>query len=181
MRRYRSLLMVVGIATIGACSNEKKPPPPPAKEPEPKPEPSPPPPKPEPKQWHAKASLTPVKGAKLKTSSVTFSQVEGDETIVDAEPLAGAKPGAYWLVVHEAGACDPTGAKVGAPWAGSGDANMRIVIGKNTNGGLETNIVRFPLAGDDGAVGRRLVVHEDTKGKPGKVLACGVIESVTEP
>jgi hypothetical protein len=41
--------------------------------------------------------------------------------------------------------------------------------------------VQIELGGDDGAVGRTLVLHENTKGKPGKALACGVIEEVDEP
>ncbi len=133
------------------------------------------------KEWHAKAALTPVKGAKQKPALISFSQREGDDTSVESEGLEGAKPGTYWLVVHEGDSCGPNATKAGAPWPGAGDTNLRIVIEKDLTGGLEANTVRFALGGDVGVIGHVLVLHDDKKGKPGKALACGVIEEVDEP
>lgn len=139
-----------------------------------------PPPKLDPKQWHAKAALGPAKGTKLKPAIVSFSQREGEDTAVECDQLDGAKPGTYWLVVHDGDTCGADAAKAGPPWPGASDTKMKIIIGKDLTGGLESDTVPFALSGDTGAVGHVLVLHEDKKGKPGKALACGTIEEVDE-
>jgi hypothetical protein len=40
--------------------------------------------------------------------------------------------------------------------------------------------VAVALDGDDTIVGRTLVLHADRKGKAGKILACGPLESSTQ-
>ncbi|MDQ3336664.1 MAG: hypothetical protein M4D80_15965 [Myxococcota bacterium] len=54
------------------------------------------------------------------------------------------------------------------------------MIRRDLTGGLEASTLKLSLGGDAGAIGRALVLQEDKKGKPGKVLACGVIEEVDE-
>jgi len=134
-----------------------------------------------PKQVYAKAALTPVKGSKLRPALVSFSQRKGDDTNIESDSLRGAKPGTYWLVLHDGDSCGQNATKAGPPWSGAADTKLRIVIGKDRTGGLEATEAAFALTGDAGAVGHTLVLHEDKKGKAGKALACGVIEEVDEP
>lgn len=144
------------------------------KEPEAAPEPPPPPP---PKVWHAKAALTPVKGSKMKPTLVSFSrQEDADAATVAADTFDGAKPGTYWLVVREAEECGPNGTKAGGVWGPAAQAAMKVVIAKDLTGGLEADSASVELDGDDSIVGHVLVLHEDKKGKPGKILGCGAIE-----
>ncbi len=143
-------------------------------------EPDSPPKKKQRKQLYAKAALTPVKGTKLKPLIVSFSQRGDEETSIESDDMNGAKPGTYWLIVHKGDKCGPNATKAGAPWPGASQEKLRIVVGKDLTGGLEASVVRFDLTGDDGAVGHVLLLHENKKGKPGKALACGVIEEVDE-
>jgi hypothetical protein len=45
---------------------------------------------------------------------------------------------------------------------------------------LEDNEFPWSLDSDAGAIGHTLVLHDDKRSKPGKALACGVIEEVDE-
>jgi hypothetical protein len=178
-----ALGLALGMTALGACGGSKPKPAAPVEQPEPEPEPqaekpADPPPAP-PKQWHAKAALTPVKGAKLKPMLVSFSQREGEETTVEANAFSGAKAGTYWLVVHASDSCGPNATKAGAAWETA--SALKVVIAKDLSGGLESGVAQFDLDGDTGAMGRTLVLHEDKKGSPGKAVACGSIETVDEP
>ncbi|HVK87642.1 MAG TPA: hypothetical protein VM513_26170 [Kofleriaceae bacterium] len=183
MRALHAWPIALGITLVGACGASSPRPPAveaPDEEPAPRAEPpAQPPPPPPPKQWLAKAALTPVKGAKLKPTLVSFAQREGQETTVEADSFDGAKPGTYWLIIHAGDSCGPNATKAGAAWELG--APLKIVIAKDLSGGLETGVAPFDLDGDDGATGRTLVLHEDKKGKPGKAVACGAIEAVDEP
>ncbi len=185
----KMVVIALGVSLITACGGGKpskgstrataaKPPPDDEPESEAEPEPKK---KKAPKVVHAKAALTPVKGTKLKPALVTLSQREGEDTNVEAEAFDGAKPGTYWLVVHDGTECGPNATKAGPPWPGGTDANLKIVIGKDMTGGLDEQEVKLALEGDAGAVGHALVLHEDKKGKAGKALACGLIEEVDAP
>jgi Cu/Zn superoxide dismutase len=125
--------------------------------------------------WHAEATLTPVKGAKLKASAVRLVQTEGSDASIEADALEGAKPGTYWLVVHDGTSCDANAAKAGAAWAAAAESSLKLVVAKDGATPLDATTVSFAISGDEGAVGHAMVLHEDKKGKPGKALACGVI------
>ncbi|MBA3394376.1 MAG: hypothetical protein H0T89_17150 [Deltaproteobacteria bacterium] len=131
------------------------------------------------KTTYAKAALTPVKGTKLKPTLVSFTQRDDEDASVEVDAFNGIKPGTYWLVVHDGTACGVNASKAGPVWPGLVD-NMRVVIGRDLTGGLEATEVKLPLDADAGAIGHVLVLHDDKKGKPGKALACGVIEEVDE-
>ncbi len=144
----------------------------PAPQPEPAPEPAPPP---APKSWHAQAELQPVKGAKLKGTTVTFSQEEGAEVVVGSNGwFDGIKPGKYHLVVHEAADCGTNATKAGKPMA---TTDMPLTAAKGQENVDVGKVATIQLNGDGAIVGHALVLHADQKGKPGKALACGPIAS----
>src|SRR5262249_26515678 len=83
-------------------------------EPAPAPEPAKPPAPPPPKVLHAKAALDPVKAAKLKGASITFTQEEGKPaTVASSGWFDGIKAGKYHLVVHASKECGPNATKAG--------------------------------------------------------------------
>jgi hypothetical protein len=175
-------LVLTSLLAVGACGG-KKPEPVEPKEPEPEPaaevaapepEPEPPPP---PRSWRAQAEMTAAKGAKLKGTTVTFVQTEGSPvTVTSTGWFDGIKSGKYHLVVHEAAACGPNGTKAGK--AGGGDIEFVAAKGMETLDIGEVNAIQ--LDGDGTIVGRTLVLHDDKKGKPGKILACGAISAVED-
>jgi len=138
------------------------------------PEPAKPPP---PKMWHAKADLAPVKGAKVKPSSITFSQEEGKPTAVAAASIDGLKPGKYHLMVHESKDCGTNASKAGKVM---GAADVGFEVKKGAPGSVDDSGSTLALGGDDSVVGHALVLHDDAKGKPGKAEACGVITAVED-
>ena len=138
------------------------------------PEPAKPPP---PKMWHAKADLAPVKGAKVKPASVTFSQEEGKPTAVAAASIDGLKPGKYHLMVHESKDCGTNASKAGKVM---GSADVGFEVKKGTPGSVDEGGSALALGGDESVVGHALVLHDDAKGKPGKAEACGVITAVED-
>jgi hypothetical protein len=176
MKHTYLLISVVALAACGGKKSEPaepKPEPAPAPAPpapEPAPEPPPPPPPP-PKSWNAEAELTPVKGAKIKGTTVTFAQTEGRPTAVASKGwFDGIKSAPYHLVVHDGAACGPNGTKAGKPGTD---------IPFTATGGMDRldvgEMESLQLDGDGTIVGHTLVLHDDKKGKPGKVLACGPI------
>jgi Cu/Zn superoxide dismutase len=184
--------ILISILAIAACGG-KKPPPAEPKEPEPEPAPAPeakpapepepapapePPPAPPPKTLYAQAALVPVKGAKIKGATVTFTQ-EGDQPVAVASNgwFDGLKPGKYHLVVHESADCGPNATKVGKPM-GAADALFTATKGQDALGIAQA--AQFQLQGDAAVVGHTLVLHADAKGKPGKALACGAIATAGE-
>jgi hypothetical protein len=172
-----SLALLLSLVVLVACGGKKsepaEPQPAPAPAPpapEPAPEPAPPPPPP-PKSWNAEAELTPVRGAKIKGTTITFAQTEGHATAVGSKSwFEGIKSAPYHLVIHDGPACGPNGTKAGKPGTDIpfvATAGMdRLDVGE---------IESIQLDGDGAIVGRTLVLHDDKKGKPGKVLACGPI------
>ena len=193
----KKITILMSILAVAACGGKKPEPtepkepveeaPAPAPEAEKKmPEPAPapeaakpePPPPPPPKSWHAQASLVPVKGAKIKGTTVTFSQTEGAPVVVGAMGwFDGIKPGKYHLVVHEAADCGANAAKAGKPMA-SGDLAFAAAKGASTLTVDKADAVS--LDGDGSIVGHALALHDDKKGKPGKILACGPIAAGAE-
>jgi hypothetical protein len=129
-----------------------------------------------PKVWYAKAALTPSKGSKLKPVIVALVQTEGEDTEVTGDVIAGLKAGTYHVVVHDGETCGPNGTKAGPPREGT--EGVVFVIARDLSGGLGPALIRSELEGDESIVGRALVLHDDKKGRPGKILACGIIESV---
>lgn len=132
-----------------------------------------------PKPTYARAALKPVKGSKLEPTVVTFTQRKGKDTKVEADTFDGARPGTYWLVVHEGSSCGANATKAGPVWADM-EEPLRVVIRRDLTGGLERSRSWLPLRGKDSAIGRVLVLHLDKRGKLGKALACGVIEEADE-
>ncbi len=184
-------MMLMSILAIAACGG-KKPEPEQPKEPEADPapaadetktkakaapdaEPDTAPAPPPPKSWHAKADLTPVKGAKLKGATVTFAQKDGEPVTVGSTGwFDGIKSGKYHLVVHEGSEC---GAKAGKPIA---TADMPFIAAKGMDSVDVGQVTSIQLDGDGAIVGHALVLHDDKKGKIGKPLACGPIASAEE-
>lgn len=169
---------VLACSFLASCGGGKKPAPvTPKPEPvetvEAEPEPAPPPPPPQ--MFHAKAALTPVKGAKMTATTVSFTQQEGEDTKVTAE-IEGLKAGTYHLMIHENGDCGPNATKVGPAWAGGASAPLTLKVIKGAIGELEQTVA-LPVGGDAPIVGHTLVLHEDKKGKPGKTVACGTIDA----
>lgn len=145
---------------------------------EPPPEPEKPAPPPAPKMWHAKASLDPVKGQKIKASGVAFTQEEGKGTqVAAASGFDGIKPGKYHLVVHDSKECGANAAKAGKATA----VDVAFEVKKGETGNVDqSDVADASLGGDASVVGKVLVLHDDKKGKPGKALACGVISGVED-
>ena len=184
--------MLISILVFAACGGGKKPAPKPPEEakeaepepapvadkpaePEPPPAPEPPPPPPPPKTWRAQAQLSPVKGAKLKGATVTFSQQEGQPVSVASTGwFDGIKAGKYHLLVHQNSDCGPNATKAGKPIAG---ADIPFAAAKGMDGLDVAQVNAIQLDGDTAIVGHTLVLHDDKKGKPGKALACGTIAS----
>ena len=133
--------------------------------------PPPPPAEKEPVILHAKAEMTPAKGSKLEPFVVGFMQRQGDNALVMADLPVGVKPGTYRYVVHDGGEC----AKPGAVWGETKDAELKLVVLEDLTGAIENTELAAHLDGETTLIGHTLVLHEDKKGKPGKVLACGPI------
>lgn len=179
MKHTMISLSLLALAACGgkksAPAQPKEPEPEPApvaeKAPEPAPEPSPPPSPP--KSWHAQAELKPVKGAKQKAATVTFSQEEGQPVNVGSKGwFEGIKSGKYHLVVHEAADCGPNATKAGKPMA---TPDMLLVAAVGMDAVDIGKVEAIQLEGEGAIVGHTLALHDDKKGKPGKVLACGPI------
>jgi hypothetical protein len=172
--------ILISLLAIAACGGKKSAPvepqdpaPEPTAEPAP-PEPAPEPEPPPPRSWAAQAELTPVRGAKIKSATVTFAQTEGKPVTVGSNGwFEGIKSGKYHLVVHEAAECGPNGTKAGKP---SG-AEIEFVATKGMDAIDVEPVDTIQLDGDGTIVGRTLVLYDDKKGKPGKVLACGSISA----
>jgi hypothetical protein len=183
MKLHLFLAAIPAVAGCGGGSKTGKAsaPPPEAAEAAPAAEPEEPPPPPPPQEWRATASLTPVKGSKMKPGDVTFEQTEGGATeIATAAPLEGLKMGTYRLVVHEGAACGPNATKSGPAWPAETPATLTVDVGKAQPGTVDASSDDFALGGDASIVGRTLVLHEVKKGKLGKAVACGPITS-SEP
>ncbi|HEX4422623.1 MAG TPA: superoxide dismutase family protein [Kofleriaceae bacterium] len=182
----RTILM--SILAIAACGGGKKSESTTPKDPEPEaaaaeskpapdPDPAPAPEAPAPtKSWHAQAELQPVKGAKIKGTTVTFSQDEGAEVVVGSNGwFDGIKPGKYHLVVHDGADCGTNAAKAGKPMA---TADMPLNAAKGQDSVDVGKVSTIQLNGDGAIIGHTLVLHADVRGKPGKPLACGAIANI---
>jgi hypothetical protein len=194
MKHTTILISILAIAACGGKSpppDEPKEPEPapapaptpeakPAPEPEPAPAPEPPPPPAPPpiKTLYAQATLIPVKGAKIKGATVTFTQ-EGDQPVAVASNgwFDGLKPGKYHLVVHESTDCGPNATKAGKPMAAD---DVPFAAAKGMDALSLPQVNQIQLHGDGAVLGHTLVLHADAKGKPGKALACGAIAAAGE-
>jgi len=184
--------ILISILAIAACGGKTPPPaepkepepepaapaPEPVPAPEPTPAPEPPPPPPAPKTLYAQAALVPVKGAKIKGATVTFTQ-EGDQPVAVASNgwFDGLKPGKYHLVVHEATDCGPNATRAGKPM---GAADVPFTAAKGMDALSIAQAATIQLQGDAAVIGHALVLHADAKGKSGKALACGAIAAAGE-
>lgn len=126
-------------------------------------------------QWFARAELAAVKGSKLTSASVRFSQVEGAGVDVIADAFEGLPSGRYHLVIHTSAECGKNATKVGPVWTEASGVVIGMEVTKQDPGGVEENGIDLALDGERSVVGRTLVLHGDKKGQPGKVLACGPI------
>jgi hypothetical protein len=130
----------------------------------------------EPMVFHAKVAMTPTKASKLEPFVVGFMQREGDNALVLADLPVGVKAGTYHYIIHEGEDC----AKPGNAWRETYDQDLKLVVEKDLTGALDNSELVAHLEGPQTIVKRTFVLHEDTKGKPGKVLACGTIEESAE-
>jgi hypothetical protein len=176
------LAVLVAPACGGGQSGPKPPPPPPEEEivsipaakPDREPDPEPAPVEAAAREWHARAELAPVKRAKLKRGVVMMSQIEGEGMSLTIA-FAGVKAGRYHFVVHEGSTCGKNATAAGRAWAAAAGVDLRVQVARKSKGPITKTDVALTLGGDDTIVGRTLVLHADKKGKPHKVLACGVI------
>jgi Cu/Zn superoxide dismutase len=143
------------------------------------PEPTPPPPK----LYAAQVELAPVRGAKLKAPVVVkFQQQEGKSALATADTtLDGLRAGTYYLVVHEATECGTNGTKAGKIWEPAAALPLTLAVTKDEPAKIDGTDVAFSLDGDQAITGRTLVLHEDNKGKPGRIVACGTVQKVEIP
>jgi hypothetical protein len=124
----------------------------------------------------AKAALEPVKGAKQPPGTVTFTQgIEGTSVTSDFQ---GLRPGRYHLVVHDGNECGESAAKAGPPWKGAEGVKLSFGVGGDEPGNIEESNVGLRLDGVAPIIGQTLALHDDKKGQPGKILACGTIDAV---
>jgi hypothetical protein len=171
------------LATLWGCGGSKPPPRAPEetveqkKAEDPPPEPAAPAEPAVPKELHAKAALQPVKGAKLVPVTVSFTQTEGQDTSVSSE-IEGAKAGKYHFVVHDGSECGPEGTQAGAIWKGSENVKLVVEVGRDRRGSLDETGVKVMLGGVAPITGLVLAMHEDKKGQPGRLVACGTIDAV---
>lgn len=185
MKHMTTLITILAIAACGGSKppppaepKEAEPEPAPAAETKPAPEPEPaaesePAPAPAPKSWNARAQLAPIKGTKIKGTTVTFAQQEGQPVELGSMGwFDGIKPGKYHLVVHEGADCGASAAKAGKPIATS-DIAFSATKGVDSLSVQPSSAIS--LDGDAAIVGHTLVLHADAKGKPGRALACGPI------
>ncbi len=128
------------------------------------------------KNLGAKAALTPVKGAKQPPGTVTLTQA-GDVTSVVSD-FEGLRPGRYHLVVHDGTECGDNASKAGDAWKGAEAVKLSFVVGGDNAGNLDESNVALRLDGVAPVVGQTLALHDDKKGQPGKILACGTIDAV---
>jgi pyruvate/2-oxoglutarate dehydrogenase complex dihydrolipoamide acyltransferase (E2) component len=183
--------MLISILAIIACGGKKPPEEP--KEPEPeaatpaaaaedKPATEPPPalePEPAPKASKAQADLAPNKGVRIKGTTVTFTQQEGQPiAVASAGWFDGIKAGKYHLVVHQGADCGKNAAKTGKATEGG---DIPFTATKSTDSLSVDPVATLQLEGDRAIVGHTLVLHEDKRGKPGKALACGTISTGVDP
>ena len=172
-----AMMTCLGVAACGGGGKKEAPPPVAEKKEEKPAEPAPPPEPEKPKHLGAKAALTPVKGAKAEPGTVTFEQDEGSDTKVVSE-FTGLKPGTYHLVIHEGSECGADGKKAGGAWKGGEAVKLSFKVTKKEPGNVNEEGVKLMLGGDAPIVGQTLGLHDDKKGAPGKLLACGTIDAV---
>lgn len=176
----RMIALIACLVACGGGGKKKVEEPPPVVEKDKKEEPPPPPEPAEPavpKSYSAKAALTPVKGAKVGGGTVTFTQQEGADTSVSSD-FSGLKKGTYHLVIHDGSECGDNGAKAGGPWKGGEAVKLTFKVGGDNPGNIDESGVKLMLSGVAPIVGQTLALHDDKKGAPGKMLACGTIDAV---
>ena len=146
-------------------------------EPAPPPKKEEPPPPPPPKMFHAKATLDPVKGAKQKSGTIAFTEEEGKSTAASGS-FDALKAGKYHVVVHDGTACGKNGASAGK----AGAVDLAFEVKKGAAAGMvdQASVEGARLEGDGAVIGKVLALHDDAKGKPGKIIACGVVSKASE-
>jgi predicted small lipoprotein YifL len=173
---------LVSLASLAACGGNKTPveEPPPVVETRPEEPPLPPtsptPESPVSANLGAKAALQPVKGAKQPPGTVTLTQANDVTSVVS--DFEGLRPGRYHLVVHDGTECGDNATKAGDPWKGAESVKLSFVVGGDEPGNVDESGVALKLDGVAPVIGQTLALHEDKKGQPGKILACGTIDLV---
>jgi hypothetical protein len=130
------------------------------------------------KNLGAKAALQPVKGAKQPPGTVTFTQNASTGSTSVVSELEGLRPGRYHLVIHDGTECGESGSKAGGPWPGADSVKLTFVVGRDEAGNIDDEGVALKLDGAAPIIGQTLALHDDKKGQPGKILACGTIDAV---
>jgi Cu/Zn superoxide dismutase len=173
---------LVSLASLASCGGSTKPveEPPPVVETQREAPPAPTPaPASEPaasKNLGAKAALQPVKGAKQPPGTVTLTQASDVTSVVS--DFEGLRPGRYHLVIHDGTECGENATKAGDAWKGAEGVKLSFVVGSGEAGNLEESGVALKLDGVAPVIGQTLALHDDKKGQPGKILACGTIDAV---
>ena len=144
---------------------------------------------------HASAALKATSGSQV-AGTVSFTETTSGVQVV-AE-VSGLTPGKHGFHVHEKGDCsDPEGKSAGGHFNpggtehGAPDADVHhagdlgnLMAGEDGNARLEAVFEGVSLSGDDGLIGRGLIVHADPDdlssqptGNAGARVACAVIEA----
>ena len=177
----RRIALIAFVVACGGGSKKKVEEPPPVVDQKKEAEPPPPAEQPAepavPKSYSAKAALTPLKGVKLDGGTVTFTQQEGQDTAVTSD-FSGLKKGTYHVVIHDGSECGDNGSKAGGPWKGGEGVKLVFKVGGDNPGNLDESGVKLMLNGVAPIIGQTLALHDDKKGAPGKMLACGTIDAV---
>jgi hypothetical protein len=180
--RMIRIAALVSLASLASCGGTKQPveEPPPVVETSREAPPEPPPPPaveaPVATNLGAKAALQPVKGAKQPPGTVTLTQANDVTSVVS--DFEGLRPGRYHLVVHDGTECGDNATKAGDPWKGAESVKLSFVVGGSEPGNIDESNVALKLDGVAPVIGQTLALHDDKKGQPGKILACGTIDAV---
>lgn len=141
------------------------------------------------------AQLKPTQGNSV-TGTVRFLQQGGGVQVTAT--VSGLTPGQHGFHVHEKGDCsDPEGKSAGGHFNPAGQAHGapgsaahhagdlgNLEADENGNATLEQHVHGLQLTGEQGLIGRGMIVHADADdlstqptGNAGARVACGVIEA----
>jgi superoxide dismutase, Cu-Zn family len=135
----------------------------------------------------AEARFLPIGGSTLAGAAILHSFDGGIRLKVN---FNGPGPGQYRVMIHATGNCSsPNGFSAGAPWAPPGVPLKEEGFPILKNDDSASYVVSLPgygLVGDNGVVGRSVVVHAGARGSiaaqpgvPNDRIGCGVIGKPT--
>jgi Cu-Zn family superoxide dismutase len=131
----------------------------------------------------AEARFVPIGGSSLTGAAVLHAYDGGVQMKVN---FNGRGPGQYRVMIHATGNCSsPNGFSAGPPWAPPGVPLKEEGYPIQKNDDSASSVVRlagYSLTGDNGVVGRSVVVHDTGRGTivalpgvPNDRIGCGVI------